>query len=312
MRRGYTDEERHRLHNVLREVLEETVRVCGELRIRYFMVGGSLIGCHFWEDIDPSDDDIDIGMTRSEYERFLKEAPSRLRSGFTLQWFGNTPQTPFYFAKIRKEGTLFVEETTRNLNIQQGIYVDIFPFDRIPDDFKRQQWQRKLANTLNSCFVSKSVWRYRYFGRCEVAEPCRHNLLSCLIDRLAVIFVPKKTLFRLLTAVQTRYNDTETTFCNIVLTDVDQLRVASVNNLQTTKFGRISVLVPNNYEEYLRHHYPNLRKCLPKEEMDKYSHRPLILSFGDDGFHASSLQPFRGGVDSPPPASWFESPHTTG
>lgn len=290
MSHGYTDEERRRLHNALREVLEETVRVCGELRIRYFMVGGSLIGCHFWDDIDPFDDDIDIGMTRPEYERFLSEAPSRLRPGFILQWFGNTPETPFYFAKIRKEGTLFVEEATRKLNMQQGIYVDIFPFDRIPDDPKRRRRQRKLANTLNSCFISKSVWRYRHFGRCEVEEPCKHSILSCLLDRLAVTFVPKKTLFRLLTAVQTRYNHTETTYCNIVLTDVDQLRVASLNNLQATKFGRINVLVPRNYEEYLRHHYPNLRKHLSKEEIDKFSHRPVKLSFGD-GADSSQPQP---------------------
>lgn len=282
MSKGYTDEERSKLHKVLHEVLEETVRVCNELGIRYFMVGGSLIGCHFWEDIDPSDDDIDVGMMRSEYERFLKEAPSLLRPEFVLQWFGNTPQTPFYFAKIRKKGTLFVEETTQKIDMQQGIYVDIFPFDRIPDAPKLQQRQRKLANTINSCFVSKSVWRYRYFGHCEVGEPCKHSFLNCLFDRLVVTLVPKKVLYRILRAIQTQYNNSETTFCNIVLTNVDQLKITSINDLQTTKFGKINVLVPKDYEEYLHHHYPNLRKFLSKEEIDRFSHRPVKLSFGDE------------------------------
>lgn len=29
-------------------------------------------------------------------------------------------------------------------------------------------------------------------------------------------------------------------------------------------------------------HYPNLRKCLSKEEIGKYSHRPVQLSFGEE------------------------------
>lgn len=281
MNATYTDEERQRLHSVLRDILGETVRVCQELGIKYFMVGGSLIGCHFWEDIDPSDDDVDVGMRRSEYERFLREAPSRLRSGYTLQWFGNTPETPFYFAKIRKLGTLFVEETTRKLNMQQGIYIDIFPFDNIPDNPAKRRRQRKMANIINSCFVSKAVWRYRWFGSCELAEPARHSLMNCLFDRLVVTLVPKRTLYRLLRKVQTMYNDTETTECNIVLTDVDQLKIANLEPPATARFGGMTVSVPQNYEEYLRHHYPTLRKHIPKEEYYKYSHRPLILSFDD-------------------------------
>ena len=49
---------------------------------------------------------------------------------------------------------------------------------------------------------------------------------------------------------------------------------------KTATFGELQVFVPGNYMEYLNHHYPNLRKHLPQEEIDKYSHRPLRLSFG--------------------------------
>lgn len=281
MRTGYTDEERKRLHECLHDVLEETVRVCNELGIRFFMVGGSMIGCHFFNDIDPYDDDVDVGMERGEYERFLKEAPGKLRKGYVLQWFGNTPDTPFYFAKIRKDNTFFIEETVRNINMHHGIYVDIFPFDRIPDDMKKQRRQRKLANIINSCFVSKNVWMYKYFGHCMLEKPKKHSFLNCLFDRIVVTFVPKSVIYRLLRKVQTMYNGTETTFCNIVLTNVDQIRVECVNELQRTKFGKTDVFIPKNHEEYLNHHYPNLRKFLPKEEVEKNSHRPVVLSFGD-------------------------------
>lgn len=282
MRKGYTEDELKRLHECLRDVLRETVRVCEEIGVKFFMVGGSMIGCHFFNDIDPFDDDVDVGMTRDDYERFLKEAPARLSKGYVLQWFGTTPETPFYFAKIRKDGTLFVEETTRNIDMHQGIYVDIFPFDRIPDDMKKQRRQRKLANILNSCFVSKSVWTYRHCGRCELEVPHEHSFLNCLFDRIVIMLLPKRVIYRLLRKVQTCYNDTETTFCNIVLTNVDQIKWEYVNDLQRVKLGDIDVYIPKNHEEYLHHHYPNLRKFLPKEEVEKNSHRPVELSFGTD------------------------------
>lgn len=286
MRTDYTDEELDKLHEYLRDVLRETVRVCNEIGVKFFMVGGSMIGCHFFNDIDPFDDDIDMGMMRSDYERFLKEAPSKLSDGYVLQWFGNTPQTPFYFAKIRKSGTLFVEETTQNINMHQGIYVDIFPFDRIPDDMKKQRRQRKLANMINSCFVSKSVWTYKYFGRCEISKPNQHGFINCLIDRIVVSLVPKTVIYNLLKKVQTMYNDTDAAYCNIVLTNVDQIKVANLEDLQATKFGGVDVFIPKNHEEYLHHHYPNLRKHIPREEAMKYCHRPVKLSFGDET-HAS-------------------------
>ena len=280
MKQEYTEEELKKLHHCLHEILKETARVCHELGIRFFMVGGSVIGCHFWNDIIPFDDDIDIGMTRNDYERFLQEAPAKLGSKFFLQWLGTDPHTPFYFAKVRMNGTEFVEETTRHIKMHQGIFVDVFPFDRIPDDARLCRRQRKMVNTINAMLVSKEIWRWRYFGRCALPQPLPHSWLSCLIDRLAVTFVPKRWLYAWLKREQTRYNDQKTAFYNHVVTDIDQIRAENIELLETATFGELQVFVPGNYMEYLNHHYPNLRKHLPQEEIDKYSHRPLRLSFG--------------------------------
>lgn len=59
-----------------------------------------------------------------------------------------------------------------------------------------------------------------------------------------VSLLPKTVLYRLLTKVQTQYNDTGATYCNIVLTDVDQIRMANLDELQATKLGGIDVFIP--------------------------------------------------------------------
>ena len=125
----YTSLELEKLHTVLYEILGEIARVCKQLDIPFFMIGGSAIGVYYWNGIIPFDDDIDIGMTRRNYERFLRMAPKILDKKFFLQSYESEPHTPFYFAKVRKNGTLFVEQNTKDLNIHQGIFVDIIPFE---------------------------------------------------------------------------------------------------------------------------------------------------------------------------------------
>lgn len=279
MPRTYTKEELERLHLCLKDILREIIRVCDDIGVKYFMVGGSVIGCHFWNDIIPFDDDIDIGMKRDDYERFLREAPSRLSDKYFLQWYGTEPHTPFYFAKVRLDGTLFVEETTRNIPMHQGIYVDILPFDSIPDDPKKRRRQRKLANIINSCFISKDVWLYAHCGRCEVEKPSEHTFLNCIFDRIVVSLVPKRVLYRLLQKVMTWYNGTSTKQSSVVPAGVDDVRTECLNRLEPATFGSLDVFVPGDYEEYLHHHYPKLRKHLTPEEIAKYSHRPVKLAF---------------------------------
>jgi lipopolysaccharide cholinephosphotransferase len=68
---SYSESELEKLHKVLYEILGEIVRVCDILNIPYFIQGGTAIGAFFENAILPWDDDIDVGMTRENYERFL-------------------------------------------------------------------------------------------------------------------------------------------------------------------------------------------------------------------------------------------------
>ncbi|MDE7130134.1 MAG: LicD family protein, partial [Alistipes sp.] len=90
----YNDDILRQLHTELVDTLREVVRVCDAAAIPYFIQGGTAIGAHFFEGIVPWDDDIDLGMIRSDYERFLREAPSLLSDGYVLQEFSTEPSTP--------------------------------------------------------------------------------------------------------------------------------------------------------------------------------------------------------------------------
>ncbi|MCD7713401.1 MAG: LicD family protein [Prevotella sp.] len=277
---GYTPGELERLHTVLYEILAEIVRVCDKLGIPYFVIGGTAIGAFFREGIIPWDDDIDIGMTRSNYNRFLREAPAELRKEFFLQWEGSEKHTPFYFAKVRRRGTLFVEGMFRHLDICHGIYIDVFPFDKVPDNRVLQSIHRTACNFLNCCFMGKEIWMWRHCGKCEIDNPTNRGFLPCLLNRIVCLLFTKRAIYRMLSTLQSMFNACRTTYYNLVLMPKDHISVDSINRPQTVRFGPLNVSAPSNLETYLRHHYPNLRRDIPEEEQE--NHRPAALAFDVD------------------------------
>lgn len=275
---NYTAEELERLHSCLYDILGEIRRVCDLLNIQFVMLGGSAIGVYYWNGIIPFDDDIDIGMKRDDFERFLKEAPQLLADNFFLQWCGSEKHYPLFFAKVRRNGTLFVEENFRDFDIHQGIYIDILPLDNIPDSTRSRFVQRKLANIANDCFAAKDIWRYRWLGKCQIAEPIKATWLNCLFVRIVSVLFSKKTIYRVLHYIQTFYNNKPTQYCNTIPYYCDYIATEDFDNLQKVMFGEIEVWVPSRLEEYLHKHYPILKKRLSEDEQKQYkNHRPVLL-----------------------------------
>lgn len=288
MKREYTADELQQLHTELYGILAEIIRVCRKLNIPYFIQGGTAIGAFFEEAILPWDDDIDIGMTRANYNRFLKEAPNELGEGYFLQWVGTDEHTPFYFAKVRKDNTLFVEYDFRNLPIHHGIYIDVFPFDKVPDNLTLQKIHRIASNFLNCCFMGKEVWMWKHFGRCTIEHPTNRGPIPCLFNRIVDTLFTKKAIYRMLSALQGCFNSWNTQYYNMVLMPKDHISVESIAHSQLVRFGELTVCAPNDLETYLRHHYRNLRRYIPKEEQQ--NHRPSVLSFDTGKEEGPNLQ----------------------
>ncbi|MBO7312213.1 MAG: LicD family protein, partial [Alistipes sp.] len=267
------------LHGELKETLREVVRVCEEANIPYFIQGGTAIGAHFFDDIVPWDDDIDLGMTRENYTRFLSEAPALLSKEYTLQEFTTEPDTPFYFAKVRKVGTRFVESEWVGLPISEGIYIDIFPYDRIPDDERLARKQRAKVGFWINCFMAKSVWLWRWFGKPNNGVVFPKSLPSCLAIRLVSSLYSKAKIYNKLNAELTRYNNTSASRYNIVRMPKDMIPVKDIERLEERKFGDIVVMAPANIESYLRSHYGDIQKWLPEEK--RLNHAPELLAFSE-------------------------------
>lgn len=114
------------------EILNEFVRICEKYGLRYYLVGGTLLGAVRHQGFIPWDDDIDVAMLRTDYERFADICRYELGEKYFYQ---NVKTDPYYFltyAKLRKNNTEFYEERFCNAKFHKGIFIDIIPLDVCP------------------------------------------------------------------------------------------------------------------------------------------------------------------------------------
>ncbi len=274
----YSQEDLERLHGVLKEICAEIVRVCDENGIEYFIQGGTAMGAHFFGDIMPWDDDMDLGMTIENYRRFIEVAPRALRKGFSLQVFETELQTPFYFAKVRKDDTLFVEELYGGLDIHHGIYVDIFPFNKVPDCRVGERLQRLWVKFLINCFISKSVWVWRRLAAEPRESMFEKSLVSCLMIKCYSALFSKRRLYDRMMKAMSRHDRGNHKRYNIVRMPKDHIPVEDVERAEAVDFGGLRVKCPANVESYLRNHYGENIQKWPAPHL-RVNHAPMKLSF---------------------------------
>lgn len=118
------------------ELLNLFLGICAQLHLRYYILGGTLLGAVRHRGFIPWDDDIDVGMPRKDYEDFLHHAQALLPDGLFLQTHLTDPGYPANFAKLRNSRSTFVEHSLANCPINHGIYIDIFPLDYAPEQGK--------------------------------------------------------------------------------------------------------------------------------------------------------------------------------
>lgn len=128
--------------SIMLEILIEIDRICVKHSIEYWLTDGSLLGAIRHKGFIPWDDDLDIGMLREDYEKFKKVALLELKDDIFLQ----TSQTDFGYPwgmvplKLRSSKGIIIEKGEEEGKYNNGIFVDIFAFDK----FSQNNLKRKI------------------------------------------------------------------------------------------------------------------------------------------------------------------------
>ena len=254
-------------------MLSEINRICDKHNIKYFAMGGSAIGAIYDKGILPWDDDIDIGMTRDDYNKFLSVAPIELNSNYFLSWYESDSHTPFFYAKLKKNNTLFVEEHFKDVPMHQGIFIDIFPYDKAHEFKCIQHLQFKCAEFLKCCFMSKEVWLWKHCGTCKINKPWERSWLSCCLTRMVNTFLSKKQLYNMIVFVQSCCNSGTHSSYKLINTFVDYITQEQLETLSYHSYGTTQILGPSDMRDYMK----AFRRYTDEEAALKGGHAPYKI-----------------------------------
>lgn len=152
-------------------LLDEVERVCKELNIHYYLIGGTLLGAVRHGGFIPWDVDIDIAMVRADYEAFKAYYANKESDQFFYQDYSTEKNFAECHAILRLKNTYVKLKNSENQRYplqHNGIYLDIFPLDYAPNDPQKQKKQQNRIRFLSAMLQAKKCRDYgagafRYF-----------------------------------------------------------------------------------------------------------------------------------------------------
>ncbi len=147
--------ELRKLQLTILDIVKLFAKICEKHGLRYFMVGGTMLGAVRHKGFIPWDDDVDIGMPRPDYEKFITIVKTELPQGYDFLNYKINRDYKRYFSRIINTN-VEIYNASNTTEIMENAWLDIFPYDGMPKGRVRQKLH----------FWYMTVWRLLYHMSC--------------------------------------------------------------------------------------------------------------------------------------------------
>lgn len=282
MYRQYDTQVLRKVQMTEKKILEKFISICEKYDLKYFIVFGTLLGTVRHKGFIPWDDDIDVGMLRKDYERFLEVAQKECGDEYFVQTIDTDPKYHLYFAKMRMNDTEFVEESLQASGSVSGFYIDIFPYDVLPDDEKEMQKHMK-----------KAIYYTMLLSANKVAEPqiARSNVIVNTIKSviwfglhygMKVFGIKGDYVWKKCSQIMKKFEGSDNQRLTTFSADAAQLIIykEELMDVEELEFEDIVVKVPKGYHKILERNYGDYMKLPPEDQ--RMNHVPVRIRFSGE------------------------------
>lgn len=273
-----TKEEDKKLKLVQLELMDEIDRICKNNDICYYIIGGTLIGAVRHKGFIPWDVDVDVAMPRPEYDRFKEICLDQLNKKFQYCDYMNVKNYDRPHAIVCVKNTKLISRTDalcperKNL----GIFVDVFPLDKVPDDEKEKKRHIREINR----FRKLRYLRIPYYTSSSSVKRFGRRMIKFLLSWMSI-----NKLNERMDKCMRKY---ENQSCS-VLSNMAGRYSYETESSEVLTFGKPVKLdfegrkynAPENYDKYLHHVYGDYMKLPPLEEQTGYLDTYETVDFGD-------------------------------
>jgi len=242
-------------------VLEFIDNICRENNIKYTINYGTLIGAIRHKGFIPWDDDIDISMTRDEYNKFCAVMKSK-QSRYQLLCVENIPNYDSPLAKVVDTKTLLIEHRSEEREYELGIYVDVFIVDKLAQNSLLRKLQLIITRGLNS------VWGV---ANTKLSVIVSENLIKytirCIVKGISKILGQRNIVY-LIRLVSTLCDNGDNQFIGSIQFWGEDFCVpqAWFSEYIPVDFCGEQFLAVKYYDELLKHEYGNYMQLPPEDE----------------------------------------------
>ena len=264
---------------IILRMLKIIDEVCRKHNINYWLDGGTLLGAVRHGGFIPWDDDVDIGMTREDYYRFLEVAPKELPCDMFIQNLSTTEYAGNPWTQIKDRKSLIV--LSEGAKYHQGLYLDIFPYDSYSSNsFKRVFCEKIFKLAYIKVQAINAPFKKPYFKKGNRLK----NLIRLLLKIVFFVFAifnheviynlslkhRKKRIEKMASNKKANYG-----YGTDVLNWDFVFDYQTIFPLKSLSFEDGEFLVPGNYERFLENLYGKDYMQLPPE--NKRIHHNLYI-----------------------------------
>lgn len=264
------EENLRKLQLTMLVILKLVDRICSENNIQYSLCSGTLLGAVRHKGFIPWDDDLDIRMTRDNYDKFIKLWNEINPEGYTLQNKENTPNFPQSFSKIRKNNTAFIQFEWEKNAYNAGIFVDIFPLDRVPEN--------KLQKRL---FYFRS-YKYLIYTRENLhSETGMIKAISSFLMKVTTHNHRMKSCAKYIERLRKQNKDNSLNCIGIEMPSMLKIEFPPdvADEYVELDFEGSKFMCFKKWDEFLTAMFGDYM-TLPPEDQRSWQHHPLVLDFG--------------------------------
>lgn len=262
----------HQIHRLEFQLALEVKKICDKYNIRYFLVAGTLLGAVRHKGFIPWDDDMDIGMLREDYDRFIAVAPDELAKDYFLQTLNTDKGYGFPYAKLRLNGTKFIEKNSADCKAHKGIFIDIFPYDAVPADPVLQKRHSRRIKAYFLMLLTKKGYRF-WAAENRVQTAAKFRFLSCLLFMFPAGYFSRK-LEQECRRYNSSHSDTVFLACGSYGYEKEQIRRAWIGNLTELEFEGHPFTCPAAWDDYLSFLYGDY--MTPPPENKRYNQHSVV------------------------------------
>lgn len=264
------------------DMLPTVIDMFEKENIRYYMIGGTLLGAIRHHGFIPWDDDIDIGVERNDYEKLLKVCEKYLPDHMKLRTYWDDSYHHFYWARI-VDTRYHIRRMGSVSERQEELWIDILPLDGMPSGklaFISHKWKLQISRFIYhaSCFDKVNVQRP---GRPFVHRMIIRFLLISRIWKLFSLCDSKKSLDRVDHLLK-KYSIDET---GCVMDYMGSTKgFPSIFPLDTFRepvrypFEEMQLMGPADANDYLSRIYHNYMELPPEEERNVHAEELVSAS----------------------------------